>query len=120
MHKNQLEQRHHCAAFDSFSPSFNIGNAAIFDYATGGPCFGAADLHIGSPKAAIMGGFAGPGMEDTKINAGNLREGFSSPGGAYDAPRGWPAKGKFLLAEVEVYVNADVRKDDVAAGWWPF
>ena len=67
-----------------------------------------------------MGGFAGPSMEDTSINAGNLREGFSSPGGAYDAPRGWPAQGKFLLAEVEVYVNADVRKDSVSSGWWPF
>ena len=67
-----------------------------------------------------MGGFAGPSMEDTKINAGSLKEGSSSPGGAYDVPRGWPAPGRFQLAEVEVYVNADVRKDGASLGWWPF
>lgn len=36
------------------------GNAAIFDYATSGPTFGASDLQIGPPRAAVLGGFAGP------------------------------------------------------------
>ena len=40
-------------------PILQGGNAAIFDYATGGPWFGSADLLIGSPQAAVMGGFAG-------------------------------------------------------------
>ena len=40
-------------------PILQGGNAAVFDYATGGPCFGSADLMIGSPQAAVMGGFAG-------------------------------------------------------------
>lgn len=35
------------------------GNAAVFDYATAGPNFGASDLQIGPPKAAVLGGFAG-------------------------------------------------------------
>mmetsp|Transcript_15126 Transcript_15126/g.19765 ORF Transcript_15126/g.19765 Transcript_15126/m.19765 type:complete len:189 (+) Transcript_15126:128-694(+) len=44
---------------DTKIPILQGGNAAIFDYATGGPCFGSSDLQIGSPKAAVMGGFAG-------------------------------------------------------------
>lgn len=81
------------------------GSAAIFDYATAGPCFGAADLMIGPPEAAIMGGFAGPDMEDMEVNAGNLKRGKSSVGLAYDADPRWPAKGKFRLSQVEVYCN---------------
>lgn len=98
------------------------GNAAVFDYATGGPAFGAADLSIGSPKAAVMGGFAGPDMEDTAINAGNLKEGSSSIGGAYEVVKGWPVGGKFALTELEVYVNADIAKPSKngGGGWWPF
>ena len=96
------------------------GNAAIFDYATGGPCFGAADLQIGSPKAAIMGGFAGPSMEDTSINAGSLREASSVVGGAYKPLLGWPVRGTFQVTEVEVYVNANVKKDKASSEWWPF
>jgi hypothetical protein len=67
-----------------------------------------------------MGGFTGPGMEDTSINAGNLKEGSSVPGSAYDVGKGWPARGNFQLAELEVYVNANVKKDKVSSGWWPF
>jgi TLD len=50
------------------------GNCAIFDYATSGPCFGAADLVIGPPQAAIMGGFTGPDAEDISKSAGSLRQ----------------------------------------------
>ena len=37
-----------------------------FDYARGGPQFGAADLIIGAPLSPVMGGFAGP---DTMVRA---------------------------------------------------
>jgi hypothetical protein len=81
------------------------GSAAIFDYATAGPCFGAADLMIGPPEAAIMGGFAGPDMENMSTNAGNLKRGKSSVGYAYDPDPRWPARGSFRLSQVEVYCN---------------
>lgn len=77
--------------------------AAIYDYAAGGPCFGAADLVIGVPQAAVLGGFAGPDMEDTAKNAGTLRMGRSSVGSTYDWNPAWPVRGTFALAEVEVY-----------------
>ena len=96
------------------------GNAAMFDYATGGPNFGAADLQLGAPQAAVMGGFAGPDMEDTRVNAGNLKQGSSSVGGAYNFMSGWPARGAFQLAEVEVYVNADIAPRSGGGSWWRF
>ena len=34
-------------------PVLSGGNAAIFDYASGGPQFGSADLVIGKPQAAV-------------------------------------------------------------------
>jgi TLD len=80
------------------------GNAAVFDYATGGPCF-SSDLQIGAPQAAVLGGFAGPDMEDLSINAGNLRLGKSSVGITYDWDDAWPARGAFRLLDVEVYCN---------------
>jgi hypothetical protein len=99
---------------------FSSGNAAIFDFATGGPCFGASDLQIGSPKAAVLGGFAGPSMEDLSINAGNLKEGSSSLGFAYRAIPGWPVRGRFQLVDLEVYVSADVQKEKTQMKLWPF
>lgn len=47
-------------------PVLSGGNAAIFDFATGGPQFGSSDLIIGPKQAAVMGGFAGPDAEDTR------------------------------------------------------
>jgi len=79
------------------------GNAAIFDYATGGPNFGSVDLQIGPPQAAIMGGFAGPDMEDTSTNAGSLRSCKATPGLAYDTDSRWPVRGTCVLVDVEVY-----------------
>lgn len=103
-------------------PVLSGGNAAIFDYATGGPNFGAADLVIGSPQAAVLGGFAGPDMEDTSITAGNLREGSSSAGGAYDVPNAWPVRGKFGAVEIEVYCNGNIKPSGGGGGFslWPF
>ena len=81
------------------------GNAALFDYATSGPNFGAADLQIGPPRGAVMGGFAGPDAEDLSTSAGNLRQCKASPGMTYGgtATRKWPVRGSVQLVEVEVY-----------------
>jgi len=100
---------------------YYTGNAAVFDYATGGPCFGAADLVIGEPKAAIMGGFAGPDMMDTSIGAGSLRSGRSAVGGSYGFTKGWPVRGEFQLVQLEVYCNAAINvASSSTPSWWPF
>eukprot|EP00978_Attheya_sp_CCMP212_P029785 scaffold107022_cov52-Attheya_sp.AAC.2 len=105
-------------------PVLSGGNAAIYDYATGGPTFGAADLVIGPPRAAVMGGFTGPDTEDTTTNAGSLKEGRSSVGGAYDFQKGWPVAGRFTLVEVEVYCNANMTPESQSSqqsfSFWPF
>lgn len=86
------------------------GNTAIYDFATAGPNFGAADLCIGPPRAAVMGGFAGPDVENSESVAGNLRRGRASVGGCYDYQRGWPVAGEFQLAEVEVWCNLNAGR----------
>ena len=85
------------------------GNCAVFDYATSGPCFGAADLMIGPPQAAIMGGFAGPDAEDISKSAGSLRLCKSSVGATYDYDRAWPIRGNARLSEVEVYCLSTIE-----------
>ena len=103
-------------------PILSGGNTAIYDYATGGPCFGAADLQIGPPRAAVMGGFAGPDAMDTSVNAGSLKECKSAPGGAYNIPpSGWPS-GTSKIVELEVYCNANIKQSSSVSGnnWWPF
>eukprot|EP00591_Stephanopyxis_turris_P011831 CAMPEP_0195512564 /NCGR_PEP_ID=MMETSP0794_2-20130614/4476_1 /TAXON_ID=515487 /ORGANISM="Stephanopyxis turris, Strain CCMP 815" /LENGTH=272 /DNA_ID=CAMNT_0040640373 /DNA_START=102 /DNA_END=920 /DNA_ORIENTATION=+ len=103
------------------APVLQGGGACLFDYATGGPCFGAGDLQIGPPQAAVMGGFAGPDMEDTSVNAGSLKVCKSSPGGAYDYVNGWPCRGSATLVEVEVYCNENVKaSSSEGPSWWPF
>jgi hypothetical protein len=89
-------------------PIYQGGNAAVYDYATGGPCFGSADLVIGEPRAAVMGGFTGPDTEDVTSNSGNLRSGRCSFSGAYNFGKDWPIRGKFGLVEMEVYCNDNV------------
>jgi len=106
-------------------PVLQGGNAALFDYASAGPVFGAADLKIGESQAAIMGGFAGPDMEDRSISAGNLKQGTSTIGGAYDdVLNSWPIRGKFRLVELEVYANANIQPLGQGSGGgfklWPF
>jgi hypothetical protein len=103
----------------------NTGNAAVFDYATGGPCFGAADLIIGEPRAAVMGGFAGPDVMDNSANAGSLKEGKCGIGGSYRVERGqtWPVRGAFQLVQIEVYCNSNVAGTSSSLegqSWWPF
>jgi hypothetical protein len=91
-------------------PILTGGNTAIYDIASAGPTFGAADLCIGPPRAAVMGGFTGPSVENTRSVSGNLQQGKSSVGGCYNFVKGWPVVGKFSLVEVEVYCNARAEK----------
>ena len=84
------------------------GSPAIFDYATSGPCFGATDLIIGPPQAAILGGFTGPDLEDDSLAAGSLKRARILPGQAYDTNKQWPLRGfNVPLQEVEVYCLVD-------------
>jgi len=92
------------------SPILPGSNAAVYDYATGGPNFGSDDLVLGEPRAAVMGGFTGPDMEDASMNAGDLRQGRCSFSGAYKFASGWPVRGRFSLVEVEVYCNSGSAK----------
>ena len=87
------------------------GNCAVFDYATAGPCFGAADLLIGPPRAAILGGFAGPDAEDLSSSAGTLRQCRSSVGSTYDFHPAWPVRGATRLVDVEVYAIPNNNKN---------
>jgi len=96
------------------------GNTAIYDYATGGPTFGSSDLTIGPPKAAVMGGFAGPDMENVSLNAGDLRKCKSTLGYCYEFVSGWPVRGGGTLLEVEVYCNADILPIGSSKRFWPF
>ena len=61
-------------------PKVGGSGAALFDYARGGPQFGADGLLIGPPLAPVMGGFAGP---DTNSGIGDLRQGKSRLGLSY-------------------------------------
>lgn len=61
-------------------PKIGGSGAALFDYARGGPQFGADGLLIGPPMAPVMGGFAGP---DTNSGVGDLRRGKSRLGLSY-------------------------------------
>jgi hypothetical protein len=83
------------------------GNAAIFDYASGGPCFGSCDLMVGPPQAAVMGFITGPDAEDITKSAGSLRQCKSSIGTTYENNSAWPVRGNMKLVEVEVYCNGD-------------
>ncbi|AAF81351.1 Contains similarity to an unknown protein At2g35330 gi/3608154 from Arabidopsis thaliana BAC T32F12 gb/AC005314. It contains a zinc finger, C3HC4 type (RING finger) domain PF/00097. ESTs gb/AV536704, gb/Z34749 and gb/Z33834 come from this gene [Arabidopsis thaliana] len=61
-------------------PKVGGSGAALFDYARGGPQFGADGLLIGPPLAPVMGGFAGP---DTNSGIGDLRVAKSRLGLSY-------------------------------------
>ncbi|KAJ8557923.1 hypothetical protein K7X08_004689 [Anisodus acutangulus] len=61
-------------------PKVGGSGAALFDYARGGPQFGADGLLIGPPLAPVMSGFAGP---DTNSGIGDLRQAKSRLGLSY-------------------------------------
>ena len=87
------------------------GDIAIFDYARGGPQFGAADLVIGSPLSPVMGGFAGPDTMDDTRTAGDLRSVRASLGGSYARlPKGAAPFPTGELVELEAYCNAAVAQ----------
>jgi hypothetical protein len=68
-----------------------------------------------------MGGFAGPGLMDTRVNAGNLKRGRSSGLMAYEEEGRFPIRGDFQLTELEVYCNDEFKGLSPAKGsWWPF
>ncbi|OVA01290.1 TLDc [Macleaya cordata] len=91
-------------------PKVGGSGAALFDYARGGPQFGADGLLIGPPLAPVMGGFAGP---DTNSGVGDLRQAKSRLGLSYakredgkeslfgDEPR-------TTLEEVQVFCNPKI------------
>jgi len=88
------------------------GEAAVFDYARGGPHWGVDALVIGPPLSPVMGGFAGPESEVTA--AGDLRTVKSRLGLAY-AVRPDGAKSIFgknikeaKLKDVEVYYAPEI------------
>lgn len=101
-------------------PVLSGGNAAIFDFATGGPQFGSSDLIIGPKQAVVLGGFAGPDAEDTTASAGNLKTGSTSFCSAYEEISGWP-RGTHRFVEVEVYCNGNITPTSKGgSGFWPF
>lgn len=61
-------------------PKVGGSGAALFDYARGGPQFGADGLLIGPPLTAVMGVFTGP---DSSAGAGDLRGARSRLGLSY-------------------------------------
>ncbi|KAJ4958535.1 hypothetical protein NE237_025646 [Protea cynaroides] len=65
--------------FGAFNPGGGSG-AALFDYARGGPQFGADGLLSGPPLAPVLGGLAGP---DTNSGIGDLRQAKSRLGLSY-------------------------------------
>lgn len=86
--------------------------AALFDYARGGPQFGADGLLIGAPLAPVMGGFAGP---DTNSGVGNLSEAKSRLGLSYakraDGKDSIFGDNRFAtIAEVEVFCSPDIAR----------
>ncbi|KAF2308751.1 hypothetical protein GH714_015582 [Hevea brasiliensis] len=96
-------------------PKVGGSGAALFDYARGGPQFGADGLLIGPPLAPVMGGFAGP---DTNSGIGDLRQAKSRLGLSYakradgkesifgEDPRPPLKKSKFFaVLKLQVYIN---------------
>ncbi|KAK9927912.1 hypothetical protein M0R45_025074 [Rubus argutus] len=91
-------------------PKVGGSGAALFDYARGGPQFGADGLLIGPPLAPVMGGFAGP---DTNSGIGDLRRAKSRLGLSYakreDGKESlFGDENKATLEEVEVYCSPQI------------
>lgn len=61
-------------------PKIGGSGAALFDYARGGPQFGADGLLIGPPLSPVMGVFTGP---DSNSGVGDLRQAKSRLGLSY-------------------------------------
>jgi len=91
--------------------------AAVFDYARGGPQWGADALIIGPPQAPVMGGMSGPDSP-TGGGAGNLRTAKSRLGQAYEmVPEEYGDRSLFggtateaKLREVQVFFAPEIAK----------
>lgn len=86
-------------------PKVGGSGAALFDYARGGPQFGADGLLIGPPLSPVMGVFTGP---DASSGAGDLRRAKSRLGLSYaKRPDGKSSlfgdDQRAALAEVQVF-----------------
>lgn len=91
-------------------PKVGGSGAALFDYARGGPQFGADGLLIGPPLAPVMGGFAGP---DTNSGIGDLRQAKSRLGLSYaKRPDGKESlfgdENRATLEEVQVFCSPQI------------
>ncbi|XP_047328267.1 uncharacterized protein LOC124931759 [Impatiens glandulifera] len=91
-------------------PKVGGSGAALFDYARGGPQFGADGLLIGPPLAPVMGGFAGP---DTNSGIGDLRQAKSRLGLSYaKRPDGKDSlfgdESRVLLQDVLVFCSPQI------------
>lgn len=91
-------------------PKVGGSGAALFDYARGGPQFGADGLLIGPPLAPVMGGFAGP---DTNSGIGDLRQAKSRLGLSYAKRKDgkesiFGDESKAILEEVLVFCNPEI------------
>ncbi|KAK3232955.1 hypothetical protein CYMTET_56724 [Cymbomonas tetramitiformis] len=99
------------AAEATILPKVGGPGAAIFDYARGGPQFGADGLIIGNPLSPVMGGFAGPESETTA--AGSLTTAKSRLGSYYAGlPDGstslFGKSGTAVVVEVEVFYSPEL------------
>ncbi|XP_042492565.1 uncharacterized protein LOC122072087 [Macadamia integrifolia] len=91
-------------------PKVGGSGAALFDYARGGPQFGADGLLIGPPLAPVMGGFAGP---DTNSGIGDLRQAKSRLGLSYARRKDGKESlfgddSRATLEEVQVFCNPQI------------
>ncbi|XP_058765064.1 uncharacterized protein LOC131638520 [Vicia villosa] len=91
-------------------PKVGGSGAALFDYARGGPQFGADGLLIGPPLAPVMGGFAGP---DTNSGVGDLTQAKSRLGLSYakreDGKESiFGDESRAIIQEVEVFCSPKI------------
>ncbi|WOL01561.1 hypothetical protein Cni_G10278 [Canna indica] len=91
-------------------PKVGGSGAAIFDYARGGPQFGADGLLIGPPLSPVMGVFTGP---DASAGVGDLRQAKSRLGLSYAKREDGKESifgdvGKATLAEVQVFCSPQI------------
>ncbi|KAL1333358.1 hypothetical protein HN51_062179 [Arachis hypogaea] len=91
-------------------PKIGGSGAALFDYARGGPQFGADGLLIGPPLAPVMGGFAGP---DTNSGVGDLRQAKSRLGLSYAKRKDgkdslFGDESRAIIQEVQVFCNPKI------------
>jgi len=91
-------------------PKVGGSGAALFDYARGGPQFGADGLLVGPPLTAVMGVFTGP---DSSAGVGDLRSARSRLGLSYarraDGKESlFGDEGRAELAEVLVFCSPQI------------